>query len=74
MNHLLSCIKGALEGGAGSHTVGGGRSQGSNFMRDQDSFVDCVFQVQWSFKLEQRVLDDNLAFSKDEGVVSSLNI
>lgn len=43
-------------------------------MRDQDSFVDCVLQVQWSFKLEQRILDDSLAFSKDEGVASSLNI
>lgn len=43
-------------------------------MRDQDSFVDFVFQIQWSFKLEQSILDDNLAFSKDEGVVSSLNI
>lgn len=43
-------------------------------MRDQDSFVDFVLQVQWSFKPEQSIVDDNLAFSKDEEVVSSLNI
>lgn len=66
--------KRALEGGVGSHAVSGGKRQGSNFMRDQDSFMDFVLPVQWSFKLEQSILDDNLAFSKDEGVASSLNI
>lgn len=50
------------------------KEAGSNFMRDQEGFVDFVLQVQWSFKLERRILDDNLAFSKEEGVTSSLNI
>lgn len=36
--------------------------------------MDFVLLVQWSSKLEQSILDDNLASSKDEGVVSSLNI
>lgn len=40
----------------------------SNFTRDQDSFLDLLLQVQWSLKLEQRILDDSLAFSKDEGI------
>lgn len=47
---------------------GGEGRQESNFMRDQDSFLDFLLQVQWSFKLERRTLDDSLAFSKDEGI------
>lgn len=58
----------------GSHTVSGGKRQGSNFTRDQDSFMDFVLLVQWSSQLEQSILYDNLAFSKDEGVEYSLNI
>lgn len=42
--------------------------QERNFMRDQDGFLGFLLQVQWNFKLERRISDDSLAFSKDEGV------